>query len=95
METREHYQALMEKNLNEWKEQTERFRAGAEQIEAHAKSQYKKNLEDLRAKQSQAWENFYNLKNANERAWEQLKAHMDKAGADVMAALENMTRKFK
>ena len=37
MGLREDYQALMEKQLNEWKAQTERFKAGAEQIEAHTK----------------------------------------------------------
>jgi hypothetical protein len=95
MGTREDYQALMEKQLNEWKAQTERFKAGAEQIEAQAKVQYEKNLEVLRAKQVEAWENFYNLKGANENAWGQFKAQMDKAGGDVKAAVEQMTRIFK
>jgi hypothetical protein len=95
MGIREDYQALMEKQLNEWKAQTERFKAGAEQIEAQAKAQYEKNLEVLRAKQVEAWENFYKLKGANESAWGQFKAHMDKAGGDVKAAVEQMTRIFK
>ena len=42
MELREDYQKLMEKQLNEWKAQTERFRADAEKIEAQNKAQYKK-----------------------------------------------------
>jgi hypothetical protein len=95
METREHYQALMEKQLNEWKAQTELFKAGTQQIEAHAKAQYEKNLEVLRAKQAEAWENFYKLKGANESAWGQFKAHMEEAGREVKAAVEGMTTKFK
>ena len=95
METREDYQALMEKQLNEWKAQTELFKAGAQQIEAHAKAQYEKNLEVLRAKQAEAWENFYKLKGANESVWGQFKAHMEKAGGEVKAAVEGMTTKFK
>ena len=95
MGTREDYQALMEKQLNEWKAQTERFKAGAAQVEAHAKAQYEKNLEALRAKQAEAWENFYTLKSANEGAWGQFKAHMDKAGGEVKAALASMTTNFK
>jgi hypothetical protein len=74
MGTREDYQALMEKQLNEWKAQTERLKVGAVQMEAQAKAQYEKNLESLRAKQEEAWENFYKLKNASEGAWEQFKA---------------------
>jgi hypothetical protein len=45
MGLREDYQTLMEKQLNEWKAQTERFKAGAAQIEAHSKVQYEKYLE--------------------------------------------------
>jgi len=95
MGLREDYQALMEKQLNEWKAQTEQFKATAEKIEAHAKAQYEKNLEILRAKQTEAWEYFHKLKGANESAWAQFKAHMDKAGGEVKDAVERMTTKFK
>ncbi len=95
MGIREDYQALMEKQLNAWKAQTESFKASAEQIGEHAKAQYEKNLETLRAKQTEAWEYFHKLKGANETAWAQFKAHMDKAGADVKDAVERMTTKFR
>ena len=95
MGTREDYQTLMEKQLNEWKAQSERFKAGAEQIEAHTKVQYENNLETLRATQAAAWENFHKLKSANESAWAEFKVHMDKAGGEVKAAVERMTTNFK
>ena len=95
MGIREDYQALMEKQLNAWKAQTESFKATAEQIEGHAKAQYEKNLEILRAKQTEAWEYFHKVKGANESAWAQFKAHMDKAGAEVKDAVDRMTTKFK
>jgi hypothetical protein len=95
MGIREDYQALMEKQLNAWKAQTESFKATAEHIGEHAKAQYEKNLETLRTKQTEAWEYFHKLKDANETAWAQFKAHMDKAGAEVKDAVERMTTKFK
>jgi hypothetical protein len=95
MELRQDYQTLMEKQLNEWKAQTERFKAGAEQIEAQNKAQYDKNLEVLRATQADAWENFNKLKGANESTWSEFKAHMDKAGGEVKAALATMTTSLK
>jgi hypothetical protein len=95
MGIREDYQAMMEKQLNAWKAQTESFKATAEQIEEHAKVQYRKNLEILRAKQTEAWEYFHKLKDANETAWAQFKAHLDKAGLEVKDAVERMTTKFK
>ena len=95
MEPRETYQIQMEKQLNEWKAQTERFKAGAEQIAAENKAQYDKYLDKLRSTQSDAWENFYKLKGATEGAWAEFKVHMDKAGGEVKAAFENMTTKFR
>ena len=95
MGLREDYQAMMEKQLNEWKDQTERFKAGAEQIQAQAKLQYDKQLETLRATQADAWEHFGKLKSANESAWTEFKAHMDKAGGEMKAAVERMTANFK
>jgi hypothetical protein len=95
MELREDYQKLMEKQLNEWKAQTERFKADAEKIEAQNKAQYDKNLETLRTAQADAWENFNKLKGANESTWSEVKVHMDKAGGEVKAAVESMTRNFK
>jgi len=95
MGMREDYQALMEKQLNEWKVQSERLKAGAEQFQAQAKAQYETGLEVLRARQVEAWEHFYKLKGANEVAWTQFKTHMDKAGDEVKAAVESITTKFK
>jgi hypothetical protein len=95
MGMREDYQALMERQLNAWKAQTESFKASAAQIEAHTKAQFEKNLETLRAKQTEAWEYFYKLKGANASAWAQFKVHLDKAGEEVKDAVESMTTKFK
>jgi hypothetical protein len=95
MGLREDYQALMEKQLNEWKAQTERFKADAEQFQAQAKVHYEKHLETLRASQADAWANFERMKSANEGAWSEFKAHMDKAGAEVKAAVDRMTTNFK
>jgi hypothetical protein len=95
MGLREDYQTLMEKQLNEWKAQTERFQAGAAQIEAHSKVQYEKYLETLRATQAAAWDNFNKLKSANESTYAESKALMHKASGEVMAAVERMTTNFK
>ena len=50
----------------------------------------KKHLETLRATQAAAWENFHQLKSANESAWAEFKVHMDKiTGATVKACWFN------
>jgi len=96
MGMKEDYQALMEKQLNQWKAQTERFQAGAAQMGAQAKAQYEKNLALLQAKQEEAWANFHKLTNASDGGpWEQYKANMEKASAELKEAAERVTTQFK
>jgi len=95
MGIREDYQAKMEKQLNDWTAQTERLKTGLEQVEIHAKGQIERNFKALRDKQSEAWVHFGKMKASNEGAWEQFQAHMDKAGGEVKAAMEQMTSVFK
>lgn len=94
MGIREDYQAFMEKQLNDWKVQTERFKAGAEEVEAKAKVQYEKNLQVLHTKQEEAWANFHKMQNSSEGAWEQFKTGMDKAGQDIKEAAERVGSNF-
>jgi hypothetical protein len=95
MSARDDYLAVMEKQLNAWKAQTEQFKAGAAHMEAQAKAQYDKGLEALHAKQEEAWDNFRKMKAASESAWEQFRVNMDKAGEEVKSATERMTSQFK
>ena len=96
MGIKEDYQALVEKQLNQWKAQTERFQAGAAQMGAQAKAQYEKNLALLQAKQEEAWANFHKLTNASDGGpWEQYKANMEKASAELKEAAERVTTQFK
>jgi hypothetical protein len=95
MGMRQEYQAVMEKQLNEWKAQTERFKAGAGQMEEQAKARYEKNLALLRTKQDEAWQSFHKLENANEVVWGLFKVNMDKAGNELKEAAERMTTSLK
>jgi hypothetical protein len=74
MGIREEYQALLERQLNEWKAYPERIKAEADQLEAQAKAQFDKQLELIRAKQNEAWDNFLKLKGASEDTWSQWKS---------------------
>jgi hypothetical protein len=94
MTAREDYQKLMQKNLDEWKAATEKYKAGAGKIEADARANYDKGLAFLHARHEDAWANFSKMKAASESNWEQFKSNMDKAGADLKAAGEKMATQF-
>jgi chaperonin cofactor prefoldin len=95
MTAREDYQELMQKRLDDWKAEIEQFKAGAGKIEADARVNYDKGLYFLHARQEEAWTNFDKMKAASESNWEQFKSNMDKAGADLKAAGENMTAQLR
>jgi hypothetical protein len=95
MGMREEYLAVMEKQLQQWKTQADKFKAEAGQMEAHAKVQYEKNLEYLHARQEEAWASFSRLEGASENAWEQFKVNMDNAGRNLKAAAERMTTQIR
>lgn len=95
MGMREEYQAVMEKQLAEWKLQAERFKANAQQLEAQAKVHFDKNLELLRGKQEEAWDHFQKMKAAHEGNWVQTKAHLEKAGEEIKAAVEQLMKSSK
>jgi hypothetical protein len=94
MTAREDYQKLMQKNLDEWKAATEKYKAGAGKIEADARANYDKGLAFLHARHEDAWTNFNKMKAASESNWEQFKSNVDKAGADLKAAGEKMAAQF-
>jgi hypothetical protein len=95
MGMREEYQALIEKQLNDWKQQMESLKAGAEMMQAHTKAQFEFGLKLLQARQAEAWENFQKLKQANEGSWADFRTHMDKAGEEIKSAYVTLMSRFK
>jgi hypothetical protein len=95
MGMREEYQALLERQLNEWKTYTERLKSQGDQFGAEAKAQFDKQLEVIRTKQNEAWENFSKLKAAAEDDWAQWKSKVDKAWDEMKAASDQLTDQFR
>ncbi len=94
MTAREDYQELMQKRLDDWKAETEQFKAEAGKIQADARADFDKGLAFLHARHEEAWANFSKMRSASESNWEQFRSNMDKAGANLKAAGEKMTAQF-
>jgi hypothetical protein len=95
MGIREEYQALLERQLNEWKTYTERVKAEADQLGTQPKAQFDQQLELIRAKQNEAWDNLLKLKGASEDAWDDWKSKLDKAWDEMRAASDRLTDQFR
>lgn len=95
MGVREEYQALIERQLNEWKTYTEHLRAQADQWGTQAKAQFDHQVEFIRTKQNEAWDNLARLKNAAEGDWAQWKSQLDKGWEEMKAAADRFTEQFR
>jgi hypothetical protein len=94
MGIREEYQALIERQLADWKTYTERLKGQADQFGAQAKTQFDQQLELLRTKQNEAWDNLSKLRGAAEEDWAKWKSQLDKAWDDMKAASDRLTEQF-
>lgn len=95
MDIRSEYQALVEKQLSEWKAYAEKLKKHSGELEAHAKQQFDQQLEQVRAKQAEAWDHFMKLKGATEEGWQQWKGQLDKAWDDMRRASDRLTEQFR
>ena len=95
MGLREDYQALMEKQLNAWKAQTESSKLRPDRSRGTRRPSMKKISRYCVPNKRKHGNTSDKLKGANESAWAQFKAQMDKAGGEVKDAVERMTTRFK
>lgn len=95
MDIRKEYQALLEKQLNGWKSYTEKLKKHSGELENEARRQFDQQLEQIRAKQTEAWEQFMKLKSAGEESWAQWKGQLDKAWEEMRKASDRLTDQFR
>jgi hypothetical protein len=95
MDIRKEYQALVEKQLNEWKAYAEKLKKHSSELEAQARRQFDHQLEQVRMKQAEAAEHFTKLKAAGEETWAQWKGQLDKAWDEMRKASDRLTEQFR
>jgi hypothetical protein len=95
MDIRKEYQALVEKQLNEWKVYAENLKKHSAELEVQARRQFDQQLELIRTKQAEVSEHFTKLKSASEQTWAQWKGHLDKAWDEMRKASDRLTEQFR
>lgn len=95
MNKKEAYEKKLRGKLSEWRADTEKLRAKAEQAEGDAQLAYYKELEELRSRQEAARGKLNDLRDAGDDAWEDLKAGLDKAWNDLGDAVGKAKSRFE
>lgn len=94
MSMKEAYEKKLKGQLSEWRADTDKLKAKAEQAEGDAQLAYYKELEDLRSRQEAARDKLDELRDAGDDAWEDLKAGLDKAWDDLGDAVSKASSRF-
>jgi hypothetical protein len=91
METREAHVGKMEAQLKQWGAKLDELAAKAEEVGAGTKLDYRKRIDDLRAKHEAAHARLHELKTAGSARWEALKASAESAWNELEIALKKLT----
>lgn len=95
MDTKKAYQETMEVQLKEWSVKIGELMAKADKARAEAKDAYRRQIEELRAKQRAVEENMRKLREAGEDAWQEWRAGLEKAWDELERAWESAVARFK
>lgn len=95
MEMKDAYQDKMDARLREWQAKIDALKAKADQAEAEQKIKYYEEIESLRTKQQQMQKKLEELRKASSGAWDEVKAGVDVAWAELQDAAQRAMDKFK
>jgi chromosome segregation ATPase len=78
-EKRDAYVQKLKENINQWSDEIDKFQVKAEKTKADVQVQFKKHIEELKAKRHGLEGKLADLQKADEKAWEDIKGGVDKA----------------
>lgn len=95
MEKKEEYRKRMEAQLNEWKTKIEQLEARGAEFTAAAKTEFLKDIEELRKKKGLVKEKWNELQKVSSESWETAKEGVELAAKELRSALERVISRFK
>jgi chromosome segregation ATPase len=95
MTEREQYIEKAKAKLDQWNEEIQEFRAKVAESDADAKTQYRRELDEMRAYRDQAEAKLKELHDASDEAWNDMKSGFDKAWDKISGAFDSAMSRFK
>ena len=89
------YEKKLQAQLDECNADMIKLKAKADKAEADAQIEYYKEIEELKSKKASVDQKLFELKEASEDAWEDLKAGADKAWDSLSDAVKSAASRFK
>ncbi len=95
MNVKEEYQKKLQKQLDEWTVEIDKLKILADKAKSGLKTEYQKEVLDLKTKREAAQEKLDELKRESGEAWEDLKTGVETAWDVLGNAVKTATSRFK
>ena len=94
MNSRDEYVGKMKAKLDEWNAEIDSLTVKADEVAADARSEYKKQIESLKVKQTEARQKIEDFQQAGEIALKDFKSGIDKAWDSMGEAIKQAKSRF-
>lgn len=95
METRKAYIDKMTTQLKQWDDELQQLKTIADRAKAEVKTEYYRQIDDLRARRENVQLKLNEIRNASDQAWENLKTGLEKGWSELKTAFDSAKAKFK
>ncbi len=95
MQKREEYIDKLAAQLKEWSVKIDELEARARSAKADMKTEYEKQIGQLKEKRDEATKKFQELKGSSGEAWDTLKSGAESAWTEMKNAITTAKEKFK
>lgn len=95
MSMKEAYEQKLQAQLDKWSADIDKLKAKADSAEADLQLEYYKKIEELRSMQETAVDKLFELKDASDDAWQDIKAGVENAWDSLGNALNSFASRFK
>jgi hypothetical protein len=95
MENRKAYIDKMATQLKRWDDELQQLKTIADRAKADAKTEYYRQIDDLRTKKENAQLKLNEVRNASDEAWGNLKAGLEKSWSTFKTAFDSAKAEFK
>jgi len=95
MNTKDEFVRKMHSELDQWNNEIDALVAKVDQAEEQVQTEFRQQIETLHSKRDEAHKQLYELEQASESAWEDMKLGIEMALGDISEAINSAISRFK
>ncbi|WP_420403883.1 coiled coil domain-containing protein [Nisaea sp.] len=95
MSDRDHYIEKAKARIEQWNAEIAKMKARADEAEADAKIDFRRQLDEMRAERDKAEARLTELRDASDKAWDDVKSGFEKAWDDISAAFDSARTRYQ